>query len=61
MLNNLGMKVRRSIENAGGKLFDGFKPCGLTPIDFYQNDCESGVGLSVAPRWRDSDFRVICQ
>ena len=44
------MKVRRSIENAGGKLFDGFKLCGLTPADFYQNDCESGVGPSVAPR-----------
>jgi len=36
--NSLGLKTRRAIEQAGGKLFDGFKLCGLTVADYYTND-----------------------
>jgi hypothetical protein len=36
--NNLGLKARRSIQEAGGKLFDGFKLCRLTAVDYYLND-----------------------
>jgi hypothetical protein len=36
--NNLGIKARHSIKEAGGKLFDGFKLCRLTAIDYYAND-----------------------
>jgi hypothetical protein len=34
----LGLKARRSIEEAGGKVFDGLKLCGLTVPDYYPND-----------------------
>jgi hypothetical protein len=36
--NDLGLKARRSIQKAGGKLFDGFKLCRLTTTDYYSND-----------------------
>jgi hypothetical protein len=36
--NKLGLRARSSIREAGGKLFDGFKLCGLTPADYYAND-----------------------
>jgi hypothetical protein len=36
--NYLGLKARRSIRDAGGKLFDGFKLCQLTAADYYPND-----------------------
>lgn len=34
----LGLKARRAIADAGGKLFDGFKLCQLGPADYYAND-----------------------
>ncbi len=34
----LGSQARRAIQQAGGKLFDGFKLCGLTTADYYPND-----------------------
>ena len=34
----LGLTARRAIQEAGGKLVDGFKLCGLTPADYYRND-----------------------
>lgn len=34
----LGLRARRAIEDAGGKLFDGFKLCELTESDYYVND-----------------------
>jgi hypothetical protein len=36
--NELGLKARRSIKEAGGKLFDGFQLCGLLPADYHPND-----------------------
>jgi len=36
--NELGLRARRSIRQAGGKLFDGFKLCRLTATDYYMND-----------------------
>ena len=36
--NELGLKARRAIQEAGGKLFDGFKLCRLTAQDYYSND-----------------------
>jgi lysophospholipase L1-like esterase len=36
--DNLGLKVRHSIQEAGGKLFDGFKLCGLVAADYHPND-----------------------
>jgi lysophospholipase L1-like esterase len=36
--NELGLRARRSIQEAGGKLFDGFKLCRLTAADYYSND-----------------------
>jgi hypothetical protein len=36
--DDLGLKVRRSIQEAGGKLFDGFKLCQLTAADYHPND-----------------------
>jgi hypothetical protein len=36
--NDLGLKARQSIQQSGGKLFDGFKLCGLTASDYYTND-----------------------
>jgi hypothetical protein len=37
-LKDLGLRTRHSIEEAGGKLFDGFKLCRLTARDYYSND-----------------------
>jgi hypothetical protein len=34
----LGWKARRAIEDAGGRLFDGFRLCRLTQADYYPND-----------------------
>jgi hypothetical protein len=34
----VGLTARHSIEEAGAKLFDGFKLCQLTPKDYYSND-----------------------
>ncbi len=34
----LGLKARRAIQGAGGKLFDGLKLCGLTVTDYYVSD-----------------------
>ena len=42
--NNLGLKARRAIEDAGGKLFDGFKLCQLTGTDYYVNDDHPNKG-----------------
>ena len=36
--DSLGLKARGAIEEAGGKLFDGFKLCELTKADYYTND-----------------------
>jgi hypothetical protein len=36
--NILGLNARRSIQEVGGKLFDGFKLCRLTMADYYSND-----------------------
>ena len=32
--NALGLRVRQDIESAGGKLYDGFKSCGLSVADY---------------------------
>src|SRR5271165_393356 len=40
----LGLKARRAIQDAGGTLFDGFKLCQLTPIDYYMNDDHPNIG-----------------
>lgn len=42
--NTLGLRARRSIEEAHGRLFDGFQLCGMTPSDFYPNDDHPNVG-----------------
>ena len=34
----LGLRARKAIEEAGGKLFDGFKLCNLTTADYFTND-----------------------
>ncbi len=34
----LGLKARRAIQGAGGKVFDGLKLCGLTVTDYYVSD-----------------------
>ncbi len=36
--NDIGRKARQAIEEADGKLFDGFKLCRLTASDYYSND-----------------------
>jgi hypothetical protein len=36
--NELGLRARRSIQEAGGKVVDGFKLCRLTTTDYYAND-----------------------
>ncbi len=36
--NNLGLKARRAIEDAGGRLVDGFRLCRMTAADYYPND-----------------------
>ncbi len=36
--DRLGLLARRSIAEAGGRLFDGFKLCGMTPADYYSHD-----------------------
>jgi hypothetical protein len=36
--DGFGLSARRSIENAGGRLYDGFKLCGLTPSDYHRHD-----------------------
>ncbi len=36
--NGLGLEARRAIKDAGGKLYDGFKMCGLTPADYFVHD-----------------------
>lgn len=33
-----GLRARRSIEAAGGKVYDGFKLCGLSLADYYRID-----------------------
>jgi hypothetical protein len=33
-----GMEERRSIQEAGGKLYDGFKLCPLTAADYHIHD-----------------------
>jgi hypothetical protein len=35
---DVGLEARRSIEEAGGKVFDGFKLCRLMAMDYYSND-----------------------
>ena len=42
--NSLGLKARGAIEDAGGKLFDGFKQCQLTSADYYANDNHPNKG-----------------
>lgn len=34
----LGVKARRTIQQAGGKLFDGFRLCGLVAGDYHPHD-----------------------
>jgi hypothetical protein len=36
--HGFGLSARRSIENAGGRVYDGFKLCGLTPPDYNVHD-----------------------
>jgi hypothetical protein len=36
--DELGREARRSIQEAGGKLYDGFKLCGLTAADYHIHD-----------------------
>jgi hypothetical protein len=36
--SELGWRAGRSIRDAGGRLFDGFKLCRMTPNDYYAND-----------------------
>ena len=36
--DDLGLLARERIRQQGGKVFDGFTQCGLSPADFYQND-----------------------
>ncbi len=36
--DSLGIKARRAIEDAGGRLYDGFKLCQLTEGDYYAYD-----------------------
>ena len=36
--NNLGLRARRAIEDARGKMFDGFKLCQMTAADYYPRD-----------------------
>lgn len=36
--DSLGLNARRSIQQAGGKLFDGFELCHLTEADYHPND-----------------------
>jgi hypothetical protein len=36
--SELGLRARRSIRDAGGRLFDGFKLCQMKPNDYYVND-----------------------
>jgi hypothetical protein len=35
---SLGLRARRAILEAGGKVFDGFKLCRLTAADYHAND-----------------------
>jgi hypothetical protein len=45
--NKLGLRARRAIEEAGGKVFDGFKLCQMTAADYYPHDehpNQSGYG-----------------
>jgi len=42
--NNLGIKARHAIEDAGGRMFDGFKLCQLTESDYYVNDDHPNKG-----------------
>jgi hypothetical protein len=41
---DIGLKARHSIEESGGRLFDGFKLCGLAPHDYYRNDGHPNPG-----------------
>ena len=34
----IGLRARLAIEEAGGKLFDGFKLCNMTESDYYTDD-----------------------
>ena len=36
--NEIGMEARRSIQDAGGELYDGLKLCGLTEADYHIHD-----------------------
>lgn len=36
--NELGSKARHAIEQAGGRLVDGFRLCGLRPDDYYPRE-----------------------
>lgn len=42
--NDLGLRARRAIDDAGGALFDGFKLCQLTGSDYYTNDNHPNKG-----------------
>jgi hypothetical protein len=42
--NDLGLKARGSIQEAGGKLFDGFKLCRLMATDYGANDGHPNSG-----------------
>src|SRR5204863_7728968 len=36
--SDIGMEARRSIQELGGTLFDGFRLCRLVATDYYAND-----------------------
>lgn len=36
--NDLGVRARRAIRQAGGQLFDGFELCRMTAADYYPTD-----------------------
>ncbi len=42
--DELGLKARQSIRDAGGRLFDGFKLCHLTVSDYYVYDDHPNPG-----------------
>ena len=40
----LGMKARQAVQQAGGKVVDGLRLCGLTAADYYPNDDHPNTG-----------------
>jgi hypothetical protein len=42
--NDLGLSARRAIQEAGGRLFDGFRLCHLTVSDYYPTEGHPNSG-----------------